>query len=139
MIRGNNEKGGRKKIKKMKSSCIGPRNASPVKIAYYIQRMIEKNIGTKEIIYIMSSQFGNDDIVEFAKTYRCCVYIDDIRRIANLIYNIPERDIKKTMDTVLHDILIKREILPSEYIREHSHSLEQKREVYGQQRRKYSW
>ena len=117
---------GRKKINinNMKGD-IRQRNDSPVKIAYYVQRMLEEKLGTKEIIYIISSQFGDDDVREFAKMYRYCFYIDDIRRIANLIYNIPKRDIDEVMDTVLHDILIKREILPSAYIREHF--LEQKK------------
>ena len=117
---------GRKKINinNMKGD-IRQRNDSPVKIAYYVQRMLEEKLGTKEIIYIISTQFGDDDVREFAKMYRYCFYIDDIRRVANLIYNIPKRDIDEVMDTVLHDILIKREILPSAYIREHF--LEQKK------------
>ena len=105
--------------KKMKSGYIIQRKTSPVKIAYYVQRMLEEKLGTKEIIYIISSQFGEDDVREFAKMYRYCLYIEDIRRIADLIYNIPKKDIDDVIDTVLHDILVKREILPTEYIREH--------------------
>lgn len=101
------------------SEGIRQRNASAVKIAYYVQRMLEKNMGTKEIILIITSQFNNKDVKEFAKKYRRCFYRDDIRRIANMMYSIPKKNIDEAMDTVLHDILIKREILPNEYIREH--------------------
>ena len=123
---------GRKKInvnnrkRKMKSGGIIQRKASPVKIAYYVQRLFEQRLGTKEIIFIISSQFGNDDVREFANIYRNCFYRDEIRRIANLIYNIPKKDMDETMDTVLYDVLVKNEI-PSEYIREHF--LGQKRET----------
>ena len=106
--------------RKIKSRDIGQKEASPVKIAYYVQRMLEKKIETKEIILIISSQFGNENVKEFAEMYRYCLYREDIRKIANLIYNIPKKDMDETMDTVLHNILVKREILPSEYIREHS-------------------
>ena len=103
------EKNDRKKInvnnRKRNRRYIGPRSTSPVKVAYYVQRMLEKKLETKEIIYIISSQFGNDDVKEFAKIYRYCSYKDDIRRIANLIYNIPKKDMDETMDTVLCDIL----------------------------------
>ena len=126
------EKNDRKKInvnnRKRNRRYIGQRSTSPVKVAYYVQRMLEKKLEEKEIIYIISSQFGNDDVKEFAKIYRYCSYKDDIRRIANLIYNIPKKDMDKTVDTVLYDILKKKEILSAEYIREHSHFLEQKRE-----------
>lgn len=98
--------------RKDNSGSIIQRNASPVKIAYYVQRMLEKKMKTKEIILIISSQFGNEDVREFAKMYRCCFYREDIRRIANLIYNIPKKNIDEIMDTVLHDILVKKEILP---------------------------
>lgn len=95
------------------------RDTSPVKIAYYVQRLLEKNIGTKEIILIISSQFGNDNVREFARMYRCCIYMEDIRNIANLIYNIPKKNMNDAMDTVLHDVLIKREIFSREYIKRH--------------------
>ena len=118
---------GRKKMKKRKSGDIGKGGASPVKIAYYVQRMLEKKLETKQIIYIISCQFGNDNVREFAKIYRYCFYIEDIRSIANLIYNIPKKNMDETMDTVLHDILVKREIFTGEYIR--AHFLGQKRET----------
>src|SRR3989344_5609279 len=100
-IMGNNRKGG--------SRYMVQRNASPVKIAYYVQRMLEKKVGIKEIILIISDQFSNDDIREFAKMYRYCFYREDIRHIANLIYHIPKKNMNETMNTVLHDILIKKE------------------------------
>lgn len=116
-------KSGGKKIRgdnmKNNSSGIVQRNTSPVKIAYYVQRLLEKNIVTKEIILIVSSQFGNEDVREFARMYRHCTYMEDIRRIANLIYKIPKKDMNKAMDTVLHDVLIKREIFSCEYIKKH--------------------
>jgi len=45
--------------------------------------------------------------------------MEDIGRIANLIYNIPKKNMNKAMDTVLHDVLIKREIFSREYIQKH--------------------
>jgi hypothetical protein len=117
-IMDNNRKGG--------SRYTVQRNASPVKIAYYVQRMLEKKMETKEIILIISSQFGNDDVREFAKMYRYCFYREDIRRIANLIYNISKKNMNEAMNTVLRDILIKKEILPSDYIREHSSDQQKK-------------
>ena len=80
-----------RKNRKNNSMKIMQRGASPVKIAYYVQRMLEKKMATKEIIYIISSQFGNDDVREFAKMYRYCFYIEDIRSIANLLYNITKK------------------------------------------------
>lgn len=104
--------------RKNNSGSIIQRNASPVKIAYYIQRMLEKKMKTKEVILIISSQFGNEDVREFAKMYRHCFYREDILRIANLIYNISKKNMDETMHIVLHDILVKKEILSSEYIRD---------------------
>lgn len=77
--------------------------ASPVKIAYYVQRMFENNMETKEIILIISDQFENTDVREFAKMYRYCFY-SDIRNIANLIYDIP----KKTMDVAMGTVAKRR-------------------------------
>ena len=104
--------------RKINSKCIIQRT-SPVKIAYYVQRMFENKMETKEIILIISDQFGDTDVREFAKMYRYCFY-SDIRRIANLIYTIPKKNIDMAMETVVHDIMVKKEILSSEYIREHS-------------------
>lgn len=87
-----------RKNRKRGSRYIIQRNASPEKIAYYVQRMLEKKMETKEIIYIISSQFG-DDVREFAKMYRYCFYMEDVRHIANLIYNIPKKNLDKIMDT----------------------------------------
>lgn len=117
------KKNGSKKTKVNNTNSYDRRiilnKASPVKIAYYVQRLLEKNIVTKEIILIVSSQFGNEDVREFARMYRHCTYMEDIRRIANLIYKIPKKDMNKAMDTVLHDVLIKREIFSREYIKKH--------------------
>lgn len=117
------KKNGNKKTKVNNTNsydrCIIQDKASPVKIAYYVQRLLEKNIGTKEIILIISSQFGNDDVREFARMYRYCIYMEGVRNIANLIYNIPKKNMNKAIDTVLHDVLIKREIFSYEYIKKH--------------------
>ena len=117
------KKNGNKKTKVNNTNSYDRRiilnKASPVKIAYYVQRLLEKDIGTKEIILIISSQFGNYDIREFARMYRYCIYMEDIGRIANLIYNIPKKNMEDTIDTVLHDVLIKREIFSREYIKKH--------------------
>lgn len=117
------KKNGNKKTKVNNTNnydrCIMLNKTSPVKIAYYVQRLLEKNIGTKEIILIISSQFGNNDVREFARMYRYCTYMEDIRRIANLIYKIPKKNMNEAMDTVLHDVLIKREIFSREYIQKH--------------------
>lgn len=117
------KKNGNKKTKVNNANscdrCIIQNNASPVKIAYYVQRLLEKNIGTKEIILIISSQFGNDAVKEFAEMYRYCFYMEDIRHIASLIYSIPKKNMDGAMDTVLHDVLIKREIFSHEYIKKH--------------------
>lgn len=117
------KKNGNKKTKVNNTNsydrCIIRDKASPVKIAYYVQRMLEKNIGTKEIILIISSQFGNEDVREFARMYSYCIYMEDIRNIANLIYSIPKKDMNRAMDTVLHDVMIKREIFSREYIKKH--------------------
>lgn len=107
------------KINNRKKNSVIQDRASPVKVAYYVQRLFEKKMGTKEIILIISSQFGNDAVREFAKMYRYCLYKEDIMRIANLIYHIPKKDMDGTMDRIVHDILIKKEIFSSEYIREH--------------------
>ncbi len=93
---------------KRNGRCVVHGDASPVKIAYYVQRLLEKNMETKKIILIISYQFGNDAVREFAKMYRYCIYMEDIRRIANLIYNIPKKNIDGAMDKVLHNILIKK-------------------------------
>ncbi len=67
------------------------KTASPVKIAYYIQRMLEKKMEIKEIIIILLSEFYKNDLMKFSELYRHCFYKDDIRRIANLIYNLPKK------------------------------------------------
>lgn len=119
MVRKNNDKKIKVDNMRMDNRSIIHRNASPVKIAYYVQRLLEKNIGTKEIILIISSQFGNDAVREFANMYRYCFYMEDIRRIASLIYHIPKKNMNKAMDAVLHDVLIKKEIFSQEYIKKH--------------------
>lgn len=112
-------KNNNRKIQVNDTNNYNKNKTSPVKIAYYVQRLLEKNIGAKEIILIISSQFSYDDIREFARIYRYCIYIEDIRRIANLIYNTSKKDMNKAMDIVLHDILTKREIFSREYIKKH--------------------
>lgn len=73
--------------------------ASPVKIAYYVQRMIEKRVSRKEILLILHSQFDRNDLRKFAESYRCCTYIEDIRYIANLIYEVPRKNMDEATDT----------------------------------------
>jgi hypothetical protein len=107
---------GSKKINDKKSS---KNDASPVKIAYYIQRMLEKKMDRKEILLMVLSQFNKKDLKRFADVYRYCFYIEDIRRIANLIYNIPKKNMDKAMDMFAHDIIIKQKILPKKYIEEY--------------------
>ncbi len=119
MVKKNGNKKTKVNNKNSYDRCFIRDKAYPVKIAYYVQRLLEKNIGTKEIILIISSQFGNDNVREFARMYRCCIYMEDIRNIANLIYNIPKKNMDDAMDTVLHDVLIKREIFSREYIKRH--------------------
>ncbi len=123
MTMNNSGKNSGKKIKnnnrKRNGRCVVYGDASPVKIAYYVQRLLEKKMGAKEIMLIISSQFGNDDVREFAKMYRYCFYMEDIRHIANLIYRISKKDIDGAMDRVVYDILVKKEIFSSEYIQEH--------------------
>ena len=113
------KKNGNKKTKVNNTNsydrCIIRNKASPVKVAYYVQRMLEKNIGTKEIILIISSQFGNDAVREFAKMYIHCFYMEDIRHIASLIYHISKKNMDGTMDRIVHDILKKRSFLVNIY------------------------
>lgn len=105
--------------------CIKNR-ASPVKIAYYIQRMTEKQMNIKEILLILSSQFERKDLRKFAESYRYCFYIEDIRRIANLIYNIPRKNMDRAIDIFVHDFAIKKEILPREYLGHRQEGLKDK-------------
>lgn len=88
----------------------------PVKIAYYTQKMLEKEMGTKEIIMLISSQFGNRDVREFADAYRCCVHNIGIRRIADLIYNIPKRRLDDIIDVFSHDVMIKKGAFLTKYL-----------------------
>lgn len=91
---------------------------SPVKVAYYIQRMLEEKMEAKEIILMLSSQFNKKDLKKFADKYRYCFYREDIRRIANMIYNIPQKDMDKAMDIFAQDIIIRKKTLPKKYIKE---------------------
>lgn len=116
-----NKSGRKSKInnRKKNNRNIIQNGASPVKIAYYVQRLLEKNVEKKEIILIISSQFGNDAIREFAKMYIYCFYMEDIRRVANLIYNTSKRKMDGVVDKILHDIMVEKDILPDEHVREH--------------------
>lgn len=62
--------------------------ASSVKIAYCVQRMLEKNMDATDIIPVILLLFDRRDLKKFAYDYRRCLYMDRIRRIANFIHGI---------------------------------------------------
>lgn len=101
----------------MKKKREKKKDASPIKIAFYIQNMLDKKIDIKEVMLIISSQFNKESLAQFAETYKDCSYIDDIRHIANIIYSIPPKDINKALKTFAHDIFVKRTILSKDQTR----------------------
>lgn len=75
--------------------------ASPAKIAYYVQHISEKEHDERKIVFVIVSQFDKRDIREFAKKYKDCCTADNVRHIANLIYSIPYKDLKRAIDSLL--------------------------------------
>lgn len=75
--------------------------ASPAKIAYYVQHISEKERDERKIVFAIASQFDNRDIGEFAKKYKDYCTVDNVRHIANLLYSIPYKDLKRAIDGLL--------------------------------------
>lgn len=75
----------------------------PVKIAYYVQNMTKKEKDSRKVILTIISQFNNRDIKEFANKYRSCFNESDVRMVASLIYSIPIKALKRSMEQLIED------------------------------------
>lgn len=64
------------------------KDASPIKVAFYVQKLLDRQIDIKEVILIISYQFNKKSLAEFAEIYKDYTLRDDIRRVANLIYSV---------------------------------------------------
>lgn len=79
------------------------KRASPVKIAYYVQRMLDNKISKKEILLVISSQFDRKDLKRFANMYGDCFYMEDIRYIAGIVHNILRSKTKHAIEMLAQD------------------------------------
>lgn len=72
------------------------------KIAYYVQGLYKKDSDTGKIILVITSQFCEEDLRNFAEKYKECHNDNNVRHIANILASVPS----KTMDKYLQNIAL---------------------------------